>query len=127
MRYSFEAGADLSSHQYHAVQLDEDFRVDVITDANAPQLPIGILQNDPVSGEAAEVALPGEICFAEAGTTITFGQELGMNNDGELIPAAQETGPATADLYVFAIALEDAADGEHFKVLVISPLLASTE
>ena len=44
--YSFEAGSDLSSHQYHAVQLDEDFRVDVITNANAPQIPIGILLND---------------------------------------------------------------------------------
>lgn len=125
--HSFTAGSDLSAHQYHAVQLDEDFRVDVITNANAPQIPIGILLNDPISGEAAEVAGPGEICFAEAGGSITYGQHLGMNNDGELIAAPFEAAIGTANLYVLAIALEDASDGDHFKVMVLSPVPGSTE
>lgn len=124
--YSFEAGSDLSAKQYHAVLLDEDFRVDAITNGNA-QVPIGILQNDPISGEAAEVALMGEVCFAEAGGSITYGNALSVNNDGELIAAPFEAAIGTADLYIIAFALEDASDGDHFKVLVTSPVPGSTE
>lgn len=121
------AGSDLSAKQYHAVQLDEDFRVDAITNANAPQIPVGILQNDPVSGEAAEVAGPGSVAVAELGGTVTYGQHLVCNDDGELIAGPFEAAIGTADLYVVAQALQDGVDGEKIKVLVLSPVPGSTE
>ena len=124
--HSFEAAVDLSSHQWHFVRLSEDFTVSTITNGNA-QVPFGVLLNDPIAGEAAEVALPGEICFAEAGGSISFNNHCSVNNDGELIAAPFEAAIGTADLYVCALALEDASDGEKFKILVLSPVPGSTE
>lgn len=118
---TFHATADLSSKQYHAVRLSDEYAVSAISDANAPQIPIGILQNDPdADGQPAEVVTMG-FCRAECGGTISANDMLGMNNDGELISAAYEAAIGTADLHVFAIALEDGADGEIIEVFVFAP------
>jgi hypothetical protein len=53
---SFPAGADLSALQFYAVQLNTSAAV-VVSDATVRNL--GILQNAPTSGQAAEVALIG--------------------------------------------------------------------
>ena len=55
------ASEDLSSHQYHAVQISGVRTVATLDNANAPEVPIGILQDDPTSGDPAEVAGPGSI------------------------------------------------------------------
>ena len=54
---TLEAGADLSSSQYHFVELTSTGAT--VTNASG-ELPIGVLQNDPDAvGKAAEVAYAG--------------------------------------------------------------------
>ena len=125
----FVASEDLSANQFRAVKMSAaaSFEVSAITNANAEK-PFGIQQNNPDTiGEAVEVALPGEICKAEYGDTVDEGEYLSCDNDGKLIPAPYETSPATADLYIFAMALEAGAVSEIHYVLLLTPVLASTE
>lgn len=120
---------DLSSNQFKAVKLSADFTVAAIA-ANTDQ-PYGILQNKPNGSssapKAAEVALPGSHNVkAEAGGTITQGDMLGVDADGDLVTAPQETGPATATGWIIAVALEDAVAGDIFRVDIITPLKLTT-
>lgn len=126
---SFVASGNIATSQFRAVKLSAaaSFEVSAITNANAEK-PFGILQNDPdAAGKGAEVALVGEICKAEYGGNVDEGEYLSCDNDGKLIAAPYETSPATADLYIFALALEAGAASEIHYVLVLSPVLASTE
>lgn len=132
MPKSYKAGADLSSNQFRAVRMSTTvpFEVTTISNANAPQLPIGIQQDAPTSTYrgGVEVATPGEECKAEAGGSFDEGVALGMDNSGRVIAAPFETSPATADLYIFATSLEvSGGTGQIVRVLVQSPVLASTE
>lgn len=123
------ASGNIATSQHRAVKLSgsNPFEVSAITNANAPELPVGILQDAPnVAGKGADVAIAG-VCKAEFGDTVTIGQTLGMDNSGRLISAPFETSPATADLYVFAVALEAGAVGTKGMVRLIGPVLASTE
>lgn len=116
------ASGNLASHQYHAVRFGASTAqktVRVMTNANA-QEPIGILQDDPGSGEPATVAVYG-ICRAELGGTVTFGQTLAVNNDGELIADAELTTGAASDLHHIAYALEGGGDGNIIDVLLHTP------
>jgi len=54
---TFLAGEDLSSHQYRFVHLADDNTVDLVD--SGTEYPIGILQNEPVSGEMAVVRVIG--------------------------------------------------------------------
>lgn len=55
---SFTAAEDLSSHQYRFVHMATDTTVDLLDDGTT-EFPIGILQNDPASGETAVVRITG--------------------------------------------------------------------
>ena len=112
------ADADLSAKQYHAVLLSTtDWKVSAITNANAPQIPIGILQNDPdADGMPADVAILG-VCKAECGDTITAGDTITINNDGEIIQ--DDATVSSPDLYHLGIALEDGVDGEHISIAIL--------
>ena len=57
--FSWPAGADLSAKQYYALQLTTVSGAQVVTLADATVRCIGILQNEPLSGEAADVCLLG--------------------------------------------------------------------
>lgn len=122
-----KAGADLSAGQFMAVRLTSARTVGAITDANA-QVPYGILQNKPKSGEAAEVAVAGGGATnvkARAGGTIAAGDFLACNNTGELI--AQPQAEASPDLYIIAVALEAAADNDIFHVDMLTPMKVAAE
>lgn len=67
------AGADLSAKQYLLVKLDANGKAVVCS--GATDVPIGVLQNAPSSGQEAEVVVVG-------GTKIVAG---GTINEGELI------------------------------------------
>lgn len=112
------ANADLSAKQYHAVQMSTtDWKVAAISNANAPQVPIGILQNDPdADGKPADVAILG-VCKAECGDTVTAGDNLSINNDGEVITDAETT--TSSDLYHIGVALEDGVDGEVISIALL--------
>lgn len=126
------AGADLSSNQFRAVRLSTSnpFEVTTISDANAPQVPIGIQQSKPDSSYRGgiEVAGPGEVCKAEAGGSFDEAVTLGVDDSGRVIAAPFETSPASADLYIIGTSLQvSGGSGQIVYILVQSPVLASTE
>ena len=100
------AGADLSSSQFYFVKLASATTVDVcsaITD-----IPIGILQNTPESGETATIAIFG-ISKVSADGTLAAGNLIGTSADGQAdaIVAGTDT-----TVYVMGQAVTAASAGE---------------
>ncbi len=73
------AGADLSALQYTFVKLSTTDTV--VTCTAATDIPIGVLQNAPTSGQEAEVLIVGGTKLA-AGATIAIGNILGTTSAG---------------------------------------------
>lgn len=104
---TLEAGADLSTNQYHFVLMDEDGQLSVATDGAAA---IGVLQNDPAAaGRAAEVCIGG-LTKVEAGGTIAAGAAVASGATGEAITAA------TGDI-ILGTAVTGGADGEIISIV----------
>jgi len=74
------AGADLSSKQYHFVKLASATTVDVC--AAITDVPIGILQNNPTSGNTATICIFG-ISKVVADGTLAAGNVIGTSADGQ--------------------------------------------
>ena len=121
------AGESMTTWQFKGVKLSAaaDRTVLKITNANTER-PIGILQNDPASGEAAEVAAWG-VCKAMYGDTVTRGQTLAFNNSGLLIADAEVIAQTGADLHHVADALESGAVNEVHQVLLHTPTIVGLE
>lgn len=75
---SIPAGADLSAKQYTFVKLSG---TSVVSAAAATDLPIGVLLNDPASGETAAVAVSG-VVKVKASAAITAGAIVGTTSTG---------------------------------------------
>ena len=75
---SIPAGADLSAKQYTFVKLSS---ATVISAAAATDLPIGVLLNDPASGETAAVAVSGVVKL-KASAAISVGALVGTTSTG---------------------------------------------
>jgi hypothetical protein len=106
------AAADLSSKQYYFVKLASATTVNVcsaITD-----LPIGILQNNPESGEQAVVQIFG-ISKVVADGTITAGRWMGTSADSQ---AAGITPGSDTTVYVMGQAIQAASAGETFTMFL---------
>lgn len=103
-----KAGANISANQFEAVKMGTaDFTVIAIT-ANTDK-PVGILQDDPnASGQSAEVAHVG-VCKARYGGTVTRGDLLSVDTDGELVAVTPGTDTTR---FVIALAMESGADQE---------------
>jgi hypothetical protein len=114
--HTFKAGADLSAaaNQFKIVKIDTAAADQVILAAASTTVNIGILENKPKSGEAAEVTVQGR-AKAQAGAAIASGGlELAADATGRL-QAAVSTG------FVTAISLQAAgAAGDIIEVLKIS-------
>ena len=76
---SFIAGEDLSDYQYHGVAISGEMTVDAC-DADTDQ-PIGILLNDPESGEMANVLIIGRTPIV-AGEAIPVGSRVRIDSNG---------------------------------------------
>lgn len=103
---NWTASADLSAKQYYFVKMSGANTVDVtsaITDKT-----IGVLQNTPTSGQAAEVCLFG-ITKVVADGNLTAGNLIGTSNDGQ---ADAITAGTDTTVYVVGQALESGAAGE---------------
>ena len=81
---TLEAAADLSSNQYNFVKLDASGNVVICDVDSAGQIPIGVLQNKPTSGQAATVMITG-VTKVEAGVAF---------NEGVLIAASDASSSA---------------------------------
>lgn len=121
---SFRADVDMSTiavWQYAAVWLGPAINIPAGTGTGNATVqaqgslttpPIGVLQNNPVQGSAAEVMVTG-VTKAIAGGTIAVGQLVTANASGAFVVAA--TGN-----YVVGQALESAATGDITTVLLRS-------
>lgn len=74
------AASDLSTKQYHFVKLASATTVDVCTAIT--DKPIGVLQNTPASGSAAEVCLFG-ITKVVADASYSAGAVIGTSSDSQ--------------------------------------------
>lgn len=98
------ASVDLSGSQYKAVRVTGD-----LADDNAEAY--GILQNKPLSGEAATVCVCG-VPKGVAGDTIAAGVSVGVTNSGFIITAVSGTGVSIGKNKNVSV-----ASGDTFKFL----------
>ncbi len=109
---TFPAAADLSAKQFYFVKLASATTVNVCTAIT--DLPIGILQNDPASGEQAVVRIFG-ISKASADGTIAAARWIGTSADsqaGGITPGSDTT------VYVMGQAIQAASAGETFTMFL---------
>ena len=105
------AAADLSSKQFYVVYGSAANSVNVATD-NTAHVPLGILQNEPESGQAAAVCING-VSKAVAGDAVSAGALLTFDSEGRVVTASG-TG-----IYTVGVALQAAsAAGEVIPVLI---------
>jgi hypothetical protein len=74
VKTTFTAGEDLSAKQFHFVKIDNGDG-EVVAVSAATDRPIGVLQNAPTAGQAAEVTIVGGT-KVECGGSASFGQPL---------------------------------------------------
>lgn len=105
------AGADLSAAQYRFV---EPGAGGTVTRVNAAgEAVLGVLQNNPGSGQAATVALTGSRTKLVAGAALSENDDITTDNQGRAITAASGHRP-------HGIALEAAAAaGDIISVLLV--------
>jgi len=107
---TFEAGGDLSAGQFKFVVLAADGQIDLATDGAAA---VGVLLNEPdAAGKAATVVVSGKTAVT-AGGSITAGDDIASDLNGDAITAA------TGDIIV-GYALEDGVDGQVIAVELIN-------
>lgn len=111
------AASDLSSSQYKAVKVDSS---GTVAACGAAENAIGFLHNTPVSGAVCEIATFGGGARAKAGGTITAGDQLETDSNGDVIVA---TGAAEN---IVAYAVESAVDNDIFQIIPLFVKVAST-
>lgn len=99
------AAADLRTAYGKAVKVTAAFSVNLTTAIGESSL--GILQNKPNTGEAAEVVRSG-LCKVKSGAAIAAGADLMVGADGRIITAA------TAGSRKIGIALEAATAADQY-------------
>lgn len=105
-----KAAADLSAKQFKVMKMVGSLSVNVAGDGEAG---MGILQNLPsASGQAAEVVALG-VSKVLAGDTITAGQRLASDANGDLVPA-------TSGERVMGVALEGGSSGELISAMIMA-------
>lgn len=104
---TLEAGADLSTNQFHFVVIDADGQLSVATDGAAA---VGVLLNDPsAAGRAAEVCIGG-LTRVEAGGNVAAGAAVASNATGEAITAG-------SDDVILGTAVTGGADGQVISII----------
>ena len=109
---TFTAAADLSGKQYHFVVMASATTVNVATAiTNAP---IGILQNTPTSGQAAEVRILG-VSKVVADGTLAAGNFIGTSADAQ----ADAISPGTdTTVYTMGQCIQAASAGETTSMIL---------
>lgn len=108
------AGSDLSAKQFHAVKLTGDKAVGA---AGSADLALGVLQNDPLQGDAAAVAYAG-VSKCKLGANVAVGNRVAPDAAGALAPVS-------AGQFPIGVALEAGASGEIVSVLLIPNMIAA--
>ena len=106
---TLDAGEDLSSNQYYVVKQSTSDGDAELADTAGERV-LGVLQNDPESGEQAAICVMGPTRLKIGGTVTAF-QPLQADTDGMAIVGT------TGD-YIFAMALEAGVDGDVIEALI---------
>lgn len=80
LKISLSAGADLSTKQYYFVKLDGSGNA-VVCDG-ATDVPVGVLQNKPTSGQSAEIVVVG-VSKVNTDAGLSIGNLIGTSGDGQ--------------------------------------------
>jgi len=120
-----KAAASLATKQYYGVKVTADNQVNIVTADGEPA--IGILQNAPASGEAAEVMMMG-ISKVYVGTALSAGQLWGFDASGQAEPKEDNNTGASLGNWALGQVIEGAAAGEYATVTVglFTGLIGST-
>lgn len=112
LRITLEAGEDLSSAQYKFVKISSG---KAVACSAATDVPIGVLQNDPASGEEAAIVVVGGTKVLSS-ASISAGVKIGTNNAGKA--DAKVAGTDTTEYTVGQVILGAGADGEYLTAVV---------
>lgn len=112
LRITLEAGEDLSTKQYRFVKIDTG---KAVACSAATDVPIGVLQNDPASGEEAAIVVVGGTKIVSS-ANIAAGIKIGTNNAGKA--DAKVAGTDTTEYTVGQVVLGASADGEYLTAVV---------
>jgi hypothetical protein len=122
------AGADLSAKQYYACKINSSGYAVL---SGAGENSVGIIQNEPTSGQATNVAVVGE-SFAIYGAAVTAGANLTPDASGRLVTAggsdcvlavAAESGTTNEIRTVYLVTRT--ATGMNTKAILSIPLTLS--
>lgn len=124
LKSTFVAGEDLSAKQYHFVKMNGTLR-QIVACSGATDEPIGVLQNDPASGEAAEVTIIGETKIKQS-ASIAPGTLIGTNNAGKA--DAKIWGTDVTEFIVGRMVMNGGADNTLGTAIVncVTPVKAVT-
>ena len=116
-RITFKAGADLSAKQFYAVKLDST-EGQVIVCAGTTDKPIGLLQNAPVSGGEAIVAVQG-VTKVNSDAALAVGDTIGTAADGQL--ATYANGTDTTKYIIGIVVAASSNAGEYATAIINAP------
>lgn len=119
---SVPAGADLSAKQNHFVKINS---AGAAVLAGAGEAAVGVLVNDPTSGQTATIQVGG-IAKVKAGGTVATGALVAANADSEGAVAAKgttntsdtSTTDALVGSFVMGIAVLGGVEGDVISVLL---------
>lgn len=80
LKITLTASADLSAKQFYFVKVSGSGTVDVCS--GATDKPVGVLQNKPTSGQAAEIVVIG-VTKVSSDAALTAGNLIGTSGDGQ--------------------------------------------
>ena len=113
VKVTLVAAADLSALQYTFVKLNSSGEAAAC--ASATDIPIGVLQNAPTSGQEAEVLVVGGTKIV-AGAAIGEGALVGTSSAGKAV--ALVAGTDTTKYVVGTLLTESAADGNIVAAVI---------
>jgi hypothetical protein len=113
LKVTLIAGADLSAKQYYFVKMSAD-NTCVLCSA-ATDVPIGVLQNSPISGAEASVLVVGGTKLV-AGAAIAAGVKIGTASTGKA--DAKVAGTDTTEYTVGQVLLASGGDAEVLTAVV---------
>jgi len=117
VKVTLEAAADLSALQYTFVKLDSSGKAAAVSATS--DTAIGILQNDPTSGQEAEVLVVGGSKLV-AGGAVTEGALVGTSAAGKG-SALTPSGTAGASIpRFFGVALTEASAANELFTIVVN-------
>ena len=113
-KITLSAGADLSTKQYRFVKLDSSGNA--IVCAAVTDKPVGVLQNNPTSGQAAEIVVVG-LTKVSTDAALAIGDLVGTSADGQA--AAYVAGTDTTK-YVVGQALVTSGAADELTSIIVN-------